>query len=82
MDLQMPVMDGFAATRIISDRRRNSDDSTIPFIAILTAHAIEDFQQEAEEAGGDGFITKPFKVDTIKDFLRRFHMHRTESNHT
>eukprot|EP00978_Attheya_sp_CCMP212_P034830 scaffold148282_cov38-Attheya_sp.AAC.1 len=54
MDLQMPVMDGFEATRIISGRRRD-DDSKIPFIAILTAHAIDDFQQKAEEAGGDGY---------------------------
>jgi len=79
MDLQMPVMDGFEATRIISGRRRNGHDAKFPVIAILTAHAIEDFQQKAEEAGGDGFISKPFKVDTIKNLFRRFQLQTTES---
>jgi CheY-like chemotaxis protein len=65
MDLQMAVMDDFEATRILSGRRRNSDDLKNPFIAILTAHAIEDFQQQAEEVRGDAFISKPFKVETL-----------------
>lgn len=63
MDMQMPVMDGLEACRIISKR------SSRPKIIFLTAHALTQYQQQADDAGGDGFISKPFKIDVIKDLL-------------
>jgi two-component system sensor histidine kinase/response regulator len=73
MDLQMPVMDGLEATRIIS-ARRNERNQTYPKIVFLTAHALQDYQDKAADAGGDGFISKPFKIDMIKDLIREFRL--------
>jgi CheY-like chemotaxis protein len=58
MDLQLPGMDGLAATR-----RFKTDPSLahIPVVA-LTAHAMPEDEERAREAGCDGFITKP--IDT------------------
>jgi CheY-like chemotaxis protein len=71
MDLQMPVMDGLEATRIIT-RRRNENGQEFPKIVFLTAHALQDYQAQAADAGGDGFISKPFKIDIIRNLIRGF----------
>ena len=42
-----------------------------PKIIFLTAHALKDYQEKATEVGGDGFISKPFKINHIKDLLKR-----------
>lgn len=63
MDMQMPVMDGLEATSIISHRTSH------PRIVFLTAHALSEYQEKALEAGGDGFISKPFKLDVIRGIL-------------
>ncbi|GIV34604.1 MAG: hypothetical protein KatS3mg031_2139 [Chitinophagales bacterium] len=56
MDLQMPVMDGYEATRLI---RSNPDLKHIPIIA-LTASAMSHEREKAFEAGVNDFICKPF----------------------
>jgi CheY-like chemotaxis protein len=55
MDLSLPVMDGWEATR-----RLKADDRTkhIPVLAV-TGHALTGVSNEAKAAGCDGFITKP-----------------------
>ena len=63
LDLEMPVMDGLDATRIICTRPSR------PKIIFLTAHALREYQDQAADAGGDGFVTKPFKLPVIKDLL-------------
>ena len=65
MDLQMPVMDGLEATRIITSRQSDHQ----PVIIFLTAHAGPDFEAQTREAGGAGHITKPFKLAQIKSVL-------------
>lgn len=64
MDLQMPVMDGLEATRIITGRQ------TYPKIIFVTAHAGPVFERQTREAGGTGYVTKPFKLDDMKEALR------------
>ena len=64
MDIQMPVMDGYAATRKIREiETRDMEQSStqrIPIIA-MTAHAIKGYREKSFEAGMDDFITKPLR---------------------
>jgi len=66
MDVQMPEMDGFTATRMI----RNLEDSrkNIPVIAI-TAHALKGDKEKCLEAGMDDYITKPINAKHLSKVL-------------
>jgi CheY-like chemotaxis protein len=62
MDCQMPVMDGFDATRQI--RRRDGSTRQTPVIAV-TADAMPDCRERCLEAGMNDYITKPVKAETL-----------------
>lgn len=66
MDLQMPVMDGIEATRMI--RAEETVDSHIPIIAI-TAAAMDDDHQRCLQAGMDDYLSKPVNVQELKRVL-------------
>jgi two-component system, cell cycle response regulator DivK len=55
MDLSLPVMDGWEATRRL---KANPQTKRIPVLA-LTGHALGDHEREANAAGCDGYVTKP-----------------------
>jgi two-component system, cell cycle response regulator DivK len=55
MDLSLPVMDGWEATRRL---KANPQTRRIPVLA-LTGHALGDHEREASAAGCDGYVTKP-----------------------
>jgi PAS domain S-box-containing protein len=59
MDLQMPGIDGFEATR-----RLRSAGSSVPIVA-LTAHVIEEVRNQCVEAGCDGFLSKPIRASEL-----------------
>jgi CheY-like chemotaxis protein len=61
MDLQMPVLDGHQATRLIRTDTRFKD---LPIIA-MTAHAMSDEQQRCLDAGMNDYITKPIQPDVL-----------------
>ena len=67
MDVQMPVMDGYQATRVI----RGLEDSALASIPILamTANAFEEDKREALQAGMDGHIVKPINVNKLFETL-------------
>ncbi|MBQ9196726.1 MAG: amino acid permease [Clostridia bacterium] len=71
MDIQMPVMDGYAATRAIR-ALDNQELAAVPIIA-MTANAFKEDEQAAAEAGMQAHIAKPLDVDkmlkTLADVL-------------
>lgn len=66
MDLRMPIMDGFEATRII----RSSNACTIPVVA-LTGETTSESRQRCEEIGFDDYKTKPLKRPQLKELLNK-----------
>lgn len=68
MDMSLPILDGWEATR-----RLKSDPSTsaIPVIA-LTAHAMAEDQEKAMQAGCDDYDSKPIEMSRLMDKIRKF----------
>ena len=64
MDVHMPVMDGFEATRIIRDRSSSVIDHQVPVIA-LTADVNNETRTRVREAGMNDFVTKPSEPDVL-----------------
>jgi len=69
MDVQMPVMDGYAATRAIRGGSHPSAQ-TVPIIA-MTANAFVDDVRDAIESGMDAHIAKPVQIDTLKTTIQQ-----------
>ena len=70
MDVQMPVMDGYIATRMIRGLERQ-DVKTIPIIA-MTALALDEDVQEARQAGMDDHVAKPLQLERIQEILLKW----------
>jgi CheY-like chemotaxis protein len=74
MDIQMPVMDGYEATREIRRIEQERGLAPCPVIAI-TAHALEENRKKAMDAGCNVFLTKPVRkvqlVETIQELTAK-----------
>ena len=68
MDVQMPEMDGLAATREIRSREINGQRT--PILA-LTAHSCREDRQTCTDAGMDAVLSKPFSPEQLRDALSR-----------
>lgn len=66
MDMQMPKMDGLEATRLLRQA-----GVSVPIVA-LTANAMEQHRQQAEEAGCDGFLSKPIDTNGLRQLLQQY----------
>ena len=66
MDMQMPVMDGFTATRTLRDA-----GFTKPILA-FTANVMEQDRQRCAAAGCSGFLTKPINIDLLLNTVAEF----------
>ncbi len=71
MDLHMPVMDGYEATRAIREVERQHGRARTPIIA-LTASAFEDAARAAFAAGCDEHVPKPIKKAVLLEVMRRY----------
>ncbi|MEN8140820.1 MAG: response regulator [Thermodesulfobacteriota bacterium] len=69
MDIQMPVMDGFAATRAI--RAEEEAMQRIPIIA-TTAHAINGYREQVLNAGFDDYLAKPFRGTDLQAIIAKW----------
>jgi len=68
MDIQLPGLDGYEATRRI---KANPDLRRIPVIAV-TSYALSGDEQKAQDAGCDGYVAKPFSPRALLATIRTF----------
>jgi two-component system cell cycle response regulator DivK len=68
MDIQLPVMDGYEATRRI---KANPDWKSIPII-VVTSYALSGDAEKARAAGCDDYVTKPYSPRQLLAKIREF----------
>jgi two-component system sensor histidine kinase/response regulator len=88
MDMRMPLMDGYEATREIKARAMGNGKETIPnsqtIIIALTANAFEEQRQAMMAAGCDDFINKPFREELLLEIVSQYlgvrYLYKEENN--
>ena len=78
MDLGLPLLDGFAATRRIREEARSRQ---VPIVAV-TAHATAEYRVKALAAGCNEYVTKPIDVDKLGRLFNRLLGGEKESKRT
>lgn len=76
MDVQMPVLDGLQATKLIRENEKEFGYPRKPIIG-LTAHAIQGYKDKCIEAGMDAYTCKPFQVKQLLEVMQRVMVHWT-----
>ena len=71
MDVQMPHMDGYAATRAIRERQASGDLGALPVVGV-TANALVGDRQKCLAAGMDDYISKPFNADQLERVIGKY----------
>jgi two-component system cell cycle response regulator DivK len=68
MDIQLPLMDGYEATRRI---KANPDLKSIPII-VVTSYALSGDEEKAREAGCDAYVAKPYSPRALLAKIREY----------
>lgn len=68
MDIQLPVMDGYEATRRI---KANPELRSIPII-VVTSYALSGDEEKARAAGCDAYVTKPYSTRALRAKIAEF----------
>ncbi|MDR1922317.1 MAG: response regulator [Candidatus Adiutrix sp.] len=68
MDIQMPILDGTAATALIREREEKEGRRHVPMVA-MTAHALKGDRDKYLAAGLDGYLTKPITSDSVIEVI-------------
>jgi len=71
MDCQMPVMDGYEATRHAKANRSKLKNPSVPIVA-MTAHAMKDDRQKAIDAGMDDYLAKPVNRSKLVETIEKW----------
>ena len=71
MDCNMPVMDGWEATKILKEKMKNSEIKKIPIIA-CTAYCDEDNKKKCIKAGMDDILSKPVTKAKVIEILKKY----------
>ncbi len=76
MDMRMPIMDGYEATKVIKTREREYEENILPshhtIIIALTANAFEEQREAMIKAGCDDYINKPFREELLLEKLSEY----------
>lgn len=72
MDLQMPVLDGFGATKVIRASAGEIVSGKSPWIIAMTADVMDGTRERCMEAGMNDYISKPLKLSSVKNVLTQY----------
>ena len=72
MDVEMPLMDGYQATRLIRDFEITRPDVPVTPIIAITAHAMKGDREKCLASGMDDYIAKPFNPHQLQGILNKY----------
>ena len=75
MDCQMPVMDGYEATRRLRTEEKETGHRAV--VVAMTANAMVEDRQKCLDAGMDDFIAKPIQIDVLQKFIADFSLQKS-----
>jgi len=71
MDIQMPEMDGYQATKVIRDPSSPVRDHDVPIVA-MTAHAMKGDREKCIQAGMNDYISKPIRPEKLREVVEKY----------